>query len=115
MTLAKPDYIETDAIGRMITLYCKVCGAPIGRDVRGVFARGQNYAEIKIQFMDGDNHVTNLCTTCVDRVADDKDLLMEVYHADIDHLAREVPSLSERKAKLAPRITVVNTKRTGIV
>jgi hypothetical protein len=115
MTLAKPEYIETDAIGRMIVLYCKVCGMPIARDVRGVFVRSPDYAEIKIEFMDGDKHVTNLCKGCVDVVADDPALLMEVYHADIEHLAQEVPSLRGLKAKLSPRITVVNTKRTGIV
>lgn len=119
MTLARPDYIEKDAIGRMIALYCKVCGAQIAADRAGGFVRGPNYAELKMQFMDvdfPDFHVTNLCTNCVEVVSRDRTgtILLEMHDADIDMMAEEVPQLSIHKRRASPRVVAVDTKRRGI-
>lgn len=113
MTLARPDYIERDPIGRMIRLYCKVCGKLIGMDRRGGFHRLHNYGELKMKFLDGSDHVTNLCHDCIPLVAKSRELMMEVYQADVDDMGAEMPAMRLLKFKLAPKFVVANLGRDG--
>lgn len=115
MTLKRPDYIEYDKIGRMIRLFCAVCGTVIGEDRRGNFFRFTNYAELKMKFDNGQMHVTNLCTDCVVVVAQSPELMLEVYHADIDEMATEIPEMGAFKDdKGLPRYVTMDLTRSGL-
>lgn len=115
MTLARPDYIELDANGRMVTLYCAVCGTKIGEDRRGNFYRFHNYAELKMKFSDGAMHVTNLCTGCVGAVAASRSLMFEVYQADIDEMVRSLPSMNVLRFKFSPEFVKLDVTRSGML
>lgn len=114
MTLSRPNFIEYDRQGRMIRLFCSVCGTQIGEDQRGNFIRFPNYGELKMQFADGSKHVTNLCHTCIPIVADSRELMFEVYQADIDDMARDMPSMALQKLKFAPKFVEVDLTRSGL-
>lgn len=57
------------------------------------------YTEIKMIFPDGLKAVTHICKSCAATVGDDKELLLEMYNADVDILASEVPRLADLKRK----------------
>lgn len=119
MTLARPDYCVRDKLGRMVELYCKVCGVQIGDDRAGAFLRFPKYGELKMQFSDGSKHVTNLCHDCIPIVADSRQLMMEVYYADLDDMARDAPpdiapSVMLLKFKLAPKFVRAEMSRFGL-
>jgi hypothetical protein len=114
--LAMPNYVVEGDQRRMMVCHCKVCGTKIGEDFRGAFLRLPNYCEIKMQFIDGTNHVTNLCAECLGRgVTEDLAMLSAMYDADMALMVREVPELAEVLGpKLGPRVVAVDTKRRGI-
>jgi len=115
--LARPDYVVNDAEGRMVGMHCKVCGVPIAgiRMADNQFVRFNNYGEMKMKFATGDFHVTNLCHSCLETVPYDRDLMYAVFCADVDNMAKEVPSLAKLKLQGKPtRCVAVDTKRLGI-
>jgi len=111
-----PDYIVNDRDGKMLAIGCKVCGTMIaGTDARG-FVRYANYGELKMKFKGGEHHVTNLCHDCMEIARHDPSLMYEVFCADIDHMAREIPSLASLKLQGLPtRCVATDHKRLGIV
>lgn len=112
--LKKPDYVDNDAIGRMIALYCKVCGTQIGADQRGNFFRGSNYAEMKIMWADGSKHVTQLCSDCVVAASNSPDVMLAMYNADIDDMVKSVPQMEAHREKFDPVCVAIELKRRGI-
>lgn len=115
MTLIRPDYVENDKIGRMVGLYCKVCGQKIGEDRRGAFYRFPNYAELKMKFLDGAMHVTNLCHDCTPKVADSRELMFECYQADVDDMSRGQPFMATYRFKVAPVFVTASLDRNGLL
>lgn len=101
--LQKPDYIEYDDDGSIKVIYCKVCGTVIAqwtikdrgetviidgkaRDVvKEKFTRLPNYAELKMQMVDGRAHVTNGCIDDIQRAAVSLELMQAMYEADIPY------------------------------
>lgn len=112
--LIRPDYVENDKIGRMIRLFCKVCGVEIGEYRRGNFIRHTNYAEMKIQFEDGTKHVTNMCTKCMGPVSRDKTLMIACHRADIDVMVKEIPAMARELLRARPKVVTIDKKRRGI-
>ena len=112
--LAKPDYVDNDKIGRMIRLYCKVCGAQIGEYRDGNFIRHKNYAELKMQFRDGVSHVTNLCTKCLGPVSRDPGLMLACQRADMDLMVLDIPEMARELLRSRPKCVAIDTKRRGI-
>lgn len=112
--LARPDYVVLDDRGRMIELYCKVCGQQIGGIVRLKFTRFKNYAEVKFTFDDKSNHVTNLCVDCVYDVNDSPRLMKLIHNADLDIMAQDNPAFLEEKRRKRPRVTGLNADRSGL-
>lgn len=114
--LKMPDYITNSSDGKMIAIGCKVCGEGIaGTDAKG-FYRFANYGEMKMKFRNGEFHVTNLCHKCMETARRDVDLMYELFCADIDLMAKEIPSLKALKNQGAPlRCVATDTRRLGIV
>lgn len=59
--------------------------------------RTPQYTEIKMIFPDGLKAVTHICKKCVATIDSDRELMLEMYNADIDILAAEVPRLAGLK------------------
>jgi hypothetical protein len=113
--LAKPRYIDKDANGAIRHIYCKVCGTVIAtyegpRAVR----YNKNYTEIKIKFDDGSFHVTNLGSECLRNVRADKNLLLQVYLADMENMLAESPDLGNLSLPTNPKIVAFNIGTQGI-
>jgi hypothetical protein len=113
--LARPDYVEKDRIGRMIRLYCKNCGVLIGRDERGAFRRLRNYAELKMRFLGGSMHVTNVCKDCALLATESRELMVALHNADIDDMVRDVPEMGLERMRIAPRFISLDTTRSGLL
>ena len=104
--LKKPEYITRDRNGAMVRMHCKCCGCTI-------FEQNKHlpiYAEIKMKFLDGSNahHVTNSCRKCSTIIANDPDLLLACFHADLDDMIKEDPRLEVVRGQTKPRVVVIN-------
>ncbi len=103
--LAMPDYIVRNKSGAIVEMFCKVCGANI------YTAKGRHkatYAEVKMKFNDGSNafHVTNCCKKCATGLT--PATLLAMFHADLDDMVKDVPSLEAIRGQSKPRVVVVN-------
>lgn len=110
--LAKRKFAEYMPNGAIKWLYCKVCGAQIGRyeqDRKG-FVRNSMYAEVKIQFDDGSYHVTNGCKNCI-KMSLAPDTLQEMYEADCE----DAPSCSSGKGRMAVQAVAVSYDQQGLL
>lgn len=113
--LEKPNYIKRNSHGGVVMIYCKCCGYIIGMQKRTGFWRSRMYAEVKIRFADRTAHVTNICKKCIGTLQRDSDLLMKVYHSDIDDLCIDNPRMEMfREGKSKPRIVAIDTNGRGI-
>lgn len=99
--LKKLDYVERGPHGTILKLYCKCCGRIIAFGMGSTIKRVPEYMEIKIMFDDGAPHVTNICKPCaMDAGAEDKrQMLLDMFNADMDFLALDVPRLAEMKRR----------------
>lgn len=109
-----PEYIQRTRTGGIRRIFCKCCGYIIAEQRGRSFWRSRIYAEIKIKFDDGTMHVTNLCQGCVPNVRRDPELLLAVYHADIDDMVKEDPTADKFREKERPRVVAIDTKLRGI-
>lgn len=113
--LDKPNYIRRNPHGSVAVVFCKCCGYVIAMQKRTGFWRSKMYAEVKIRFADRTAHVTNICKNCIGDLQRSPDLIMKVYHADIDDMCIDNPAMEMfRAGKVNPRIVAIDTKGRGI-
>lgn len=116
MTLVRAKYLSKQADGTITEIFCKVCGTNIARATPdGRMVRRPNYTEIKMKFSDGSFHVTNLCKSCVENIGDRKDVMLDMYEADIDEMSLEAPQLLALKGKSYPELVSVMLGNKGII
>lgn len=82
MELRRPKFAEFDKAGRLVALFCRVCGSCIGATVGGQFRHRANYTEVTIRFSDGSRHVANGCLECMSAEMEAEEL-QGIYEADI--------------------------------
>jgi len=112
--LARPDFILTNADGKILELYCKVCGVVTGTEVAGRFQRLRNHAEIKMRFEDGSNHVTSICHDCVSKAYASSELMQALHDADMYYMSFAADVRDLYLGRTAPQCVAVELKRQGI-
>jgi len=119
--IRKPNFVEYGPRGEVKTLFCKVCGQTIAStQMRPVgplpnapkmprFTRHSNYAEIKISFADGSEHVTHGCKKCLTSGLD-SNTLYDMFQADMNDI-----QFAMTKDPDSIRVAKIDTKLEGIV
>jgi hypothetical protein len=103
--------------GLIVEIKCKGCGKTIAIGEGRSMKRTPQYTEIKMIFPDGLKAVTHICKGCAATVDEDRERLLEMYNADVDLLAAEVPRLIglKRDAKDGlPRLLEMMVGMNGI-
>lgn len=113
--LACPQFFQRPGRGKGTRISCKVCGYIIAEQRGKTFWRSRMYVEIKIRFADTTCHITSICKTCVAPAQRNPDLLLAIYHADIDDQCIDEPSLVVlHDNKLKPKIVNIDASCRGM-
>ncbi len=127
----RPNFVIKDTDGTMKELLCCCCGTVIAgkaprvvgrrqtRDNRWIetvaieFRRYSNYAEVKIQFLDGSYHVANGCRKCLtENMVPEK--LHEIHMADMLHEDMQFPGREKMMERIPLSAVAVRSDGGGI-